>query len=209
MTQPGVYFTLDAPSVSIIGLYSNVLDGPGVVSAENGAYPTLDDSQVTFLTEELTRLKPLRSAGERAVILAVHHPPASVDANHGGTLGMSNDIDRAVTAAGLWPDAVLSGHAHLYQRFTRATAGREIPYVVAGSGGFAATMPIAGLPKAPVTAGEYTLVAKPVVEFGYLTVVVDWTAAPPTLSIAFRSSAGAPAHDTVAVDLSKNTIVGG
>jgi Calcineurin-like phosphoesterase len=28
MTQPGVYFTLDAPFASIIGLYSNVLDGP-------------------------------------------------------------------------------------------------------------------------------------------------------------------------------------
>lgn len=209
MDQPGVYFTLDTPIVSIIGLYSNVLDGPGVISAQNGAYPTLDDSQVTFLTEELTRLKPLREAGQRAVILAVHHPPASVDAKHGGTLGMSEDIDRAAAAAGLWPDAVLSGHAHLYQRFTRATAGREIPYVVAGSGGFAATMPMTGLGKAPVTVGEYTLVAKPVVEFGYLTVVVDWSGTPPTLSIAFRSTAGAPAHDTVTVDLSKGTIVGG
>ncbi|HXW99923.1 MAG TPA: metallophosphoesterase family protein, partial [Candidatus Acidoferrales bacterium] len=29
MTQPGVYFTLDAPFVSIIGLYSNVLDTGG------------------------------------------------------------------------------------------------------------------------------------------------------------------------------------
>src|SRR6266849_669313 len=33
MTLPGVYFTLDAPYVSIIGLYSNVLDGPGVISS--------------------------------------------------------------------------------------------------------------------------------------------------------------------------------
>ncbi len=32
MTQPGVYFTLDAPFVSIIGLYSNVLEHPGVIS---------------------------------------------------------------------------------------------------------------------------------------------------------------------------------
>jgi hypothetical protein len=30
MTQPGVYFTLDAPFVSIIGLYSNVLDRQGM-----------------------------------------------------------------------------------------------------------------------------------------------------------------------------------
>ena len=32
-------------------------------------------------------------------------------------------------------DAFLSGHAHLYQRFTRNAGGRLIPYIVAGSGG--------------------------------------------------------------------------
>ena len=37
MTQPGVYFTLDAPFVSIVGLYTNVLEGPGVITDENGA----------------------------------------------------------------------------------------------------------------------------------------------------------------------------
>jgi hypothetical protein len=36
---------------------------------------------------------------------------------------------------------VLSGHAHLYQRFTRKVDGREIPYIVCGSGGFAITPP--------------------------------------------------------------------
>ena len=29
MTQPGAYFTLEGPFVSIIGIYSNVLEGPG------------------------------------------------------------------------------------------------------------------------------------------------------------------------------------
>ncbi len=43
MTQPGVYFTLDAPYVSIIGLYSNVLDGPGVISSPGGKFPLVDD----------------------------------------------------------------------------------------------------------------------------------------------------------------------
>ena len=32
MTQPGVYFTLDAPFVRIIGLFSNALEDPGVIS---------------------------------------------------------------------------------------------------------------------------------------------------------------------------------
>jgi len=41
MDQPGVYFTLDAPIVSIVGLYTNVLEGPGVISTQGGKYPTL------------------------------------------------------------------------------------------------------------------------------------------------------------------------
>src|SRR5579863_8734981 len=135
MTQPGVYFTLDAPFVSIIGLYSNVLDGPGVISSQGGHFPIGDD-QLAFLKSELARLKPDRSAGKRAVILAIHHPPLSADAKHGGSLGIQKDIDACCKAAGLWPDVVLSGHAHLYQRFTRTVAaanGKETPYIVAGS----------------------------------------------------------------------------
>lgn len=202
MTQPGVYFTLDAPFVSIIGLYSNVLEGPGVISSEGGKYPMTDD-QMYFLVAALTRLKPLRQSGERAVILAVHHPPLSVDGKSGGTRGLSNDIDAACRKAGLWPDAVLSGHAHLYQRFTRRVDGRQIPYVVSGSGGFAATPPRPGVPPAPVMVGDVTLVKDPIVAFGYLTVTTDAK----TLTITFRSTNPKVASDSVTVDLSKNVIV--
>src|SRR5205085_1430166 len=147
MTHPGAYFTLDAPFVSIVGLYTNVIDGgPGVISSEDGHYPSMNDDQLTFLTGELERLKPAREAGERAVLIACHHPPVSADSKHGGTTGLANDIDSACRQAGLWPDAVLSGHAHLYQRFTREVDRREIPYVVSGSGGFAATPPQGGAP---------------------------------------------------------------
>jgi uncharacterized membrane protein YgcG len=34
------------------------------------------------------------------------------------------------------PDLVLSGHSHLYERYSRTIAGNVIPYVVAGNGGF-------------------------------------------------------------------------
>ncbi len=129
MTQPGVYFTLDAPFVSIIGLYSNVLEGPGIISSQGGAYPSMTDEQLVFLQAELTRLKPAHDAGQQAVLIAVHHPPVSIDSLHSGAVGLSNDIDSACQAAGLWPDAVLSGHAHLYQRFSRSVPGlnRSIP----------------------------------------------------------------------------------
>jgi calcineurin-like phosphoesterase family protein len=208
MNQPGVYFTLDAPFVSIVGLYTNVLESPGVISSQNGRYPTLaGDEQLHFLSAELARLAPARKAGERAVIVACHHPPASIDSAHGGSKGLARDIDTASRAAGFWPDAVLSGHAHLYQRFTRRVDGREIPYVVAGSGGFAATRPIGGLPQTPVTVGEYTLDKAPIVDFGYLTVTVDMTGRDHHLTIAFHDRTNAHVHDTTHLNLRTGRIL--
>jgi hypothetical protein len=207
MTQPGVYFTLDAPFVSIVGLYTNALEGPGVLSSQGGRYPVLSgDAQLKFLKKELKRLAPARKAGERAVIIACHHPPASVDAKHGGGSGLADDIDTAAREAGFWPDAVLSDHAHLYQRYTRKVDGRQIPYIVAGSGGFAATPPRNALPKAPITLGEYTLVKNPLVEFGYLTVTVDMSKKTPTLTVTFNDRTNTKTHDTLRLNLAKGTI---
>ena len=205
MTQPGVYFRLDAPFVSILGLYSNVLDsGPGVISSQGGHFPLVDD-QLDFLKRELANLKPDRAANKRAVIIAVHHPPLSADAKHGGSLGITKDIDACCKAAGLYPDALLCGHAHLYQRFTRVMPdGKEIPYVVAGSGGFAATTPKA-LPPPPITIGDHTLVIAPIVNFGYLTIETDAR----TLSLTFKTAdqRGVVVRDSVVVDLAANKIL--
>jgi hypothetical protein len=207
MDQPGVYFTLDAPFVSIVGLYTNVLEGPGVISTQGGKYPALrGDHQLDFLRAELKRLAPARKAGERAVIIACHHPPVSIDAKHGGSTGLADDIDNAARAAGFWPDAILSGHAHLYQRFTRKVDGREIPYVVSGSGGFAATPPQGGLPRTPLTQGEYTLVKPPIVEFGYLTVTIDMSKPTAYLTITFNDRTNTRTHDTLRLNLQKGTI---
>jgi kumamolisin len=207
MTQPGVYFTLDAPFVSIVGLYSNVLEGPGVISSEGGRYP-LGDEQLQFLTEELTRLKPQREAGERAVILAVHHPPLSVDATHGGIRGMSEDIDKACENAGLRPDAILSGHAHLYQRYTRTVDGAEVPYIVSGSGGHGLTRPQANISAENLPEG-YALTVKPIMEYGYLTLTVDMSSQTPTLTAAFEATSGGETglRDTVTIDLSTRKII--
>lgn len=73
MIQPGVYFTLEAPFVRILGIYSNVLEDPGVISGENGNNTILDNRQITFLTTALERTKTDNFTG--AVIIAVHHPP--------------------------------------------------------------------------------------------------------------------------------------
>jgi hypothetical protein len=202
MTQPGVYFTLDVPFVSIIGLYSNVLEGPGVISSQNGAFPTLTDVQLGFLKSELLRLQPLRKAGQRAVIVALHHPPLSVDANHGGSTGLSQDLDNVFQAAGLWPDMVLSGHAHLYQRFTQRVNNnrQQIPYIISGSGGFAASPPRNNVGKAPLTVGNDTMEIDPIIKFGYLTITCDGS----TLTSIFNSPASngtVAVLDTVSVNL--------
>ena len=91
MTQPGVYFTLEAPFVRILGLYSNVLEDPGVISAEGGNNTVLDNRQIDFLTAALERVKSDKFTG--AVIIAVHHPPFTGGSEHGGSPLMLADID--------------------------------------------------------------------------------------------------------------------
>jgi 3',5'-cyclic AMP phosphodiesterase CpdA len=152
---------------------------------------------------ELERLAPQRKALDRAVILACHHPPASADKTHGGTTGLADDLDRAFAAAGLWPDAILSGHAHIYQRFSRTADGRSIPYVVSGSGGHDARVPAGEkAAEAPLTWNDYTLLVGPTAAYGYLTVTVDMhDPAANSLTIAFTAP-GSPADaDKVTVNL--------
>jgi hypothetical protein len=128
MTQPGVYFTLNAPLVSIIGLYSNCGESFG----------WLDDQQLTFLYQELMRLKQLRKNGLPAVILAIHHFPRWFP-DQKPKDPTSAAIDATCRKAGFWPDAVICGHAHLYQRVVRQDTGQDIPYVLTGAGGYAVT----------------------------------------------------------------------
>jgi hypothetical protein len=205
MTQPAVYFTLDAPFVSIIGLYSNVLDtGGGIISSQDGKYPLVND-QLTFLTSELKRLAPDREAGKRAILIAVHHPPLSCDAKTGGSAGLMQDIDSCCKAAGQWPDMVLSGHAHLYQRFTRTVNGRQVPYIVSGSGGFAATRPMQAAPPAGTVVGDHKLEVDPIIHFGYLTITTDGK----TLSVQFKTAPQIGTNavaDFVTVNLVNGTI---
>ncbi len=57
MIAPGVFFTLEAPFVRILGLYSNVLEDPGVISSEGVKSSPVTDQQLNFLTAALTRAK--------------------------------------------------------------------------------------------------------------------------------------------------------
>ncbi len=131
MAQPGVYFALDAPYVTIIGLYSNVLEDPGIISSQGGKYTLLNDDQLKFLTAQLTRVK---DSGQ-AIIVAVHHPPYTGGSAHKASPAMLDDMDGCCKKAGFWPHVFLSGHAHNYQRFTRTVGKFDVPYIVCGNSG--------------------------------------------------------------------------
>lgn len=184
MTQPGVFFTLDAPFVSIIGLYSNC----------DETYGYLDDQQKLFLLSELKRLKPLRENKTiNAVALAVHHCPMSFSVSKPASATMRADIDDACTQADFWPDIVLSGHAHIYQRMTRLVpiGGKtwQIPHLIAGSGGYANTVNQEVNKKDMATQD----VSDPqfrlhhfLIGYGYLLITVS-PGSPSTLRVEFRS----------------------
>jgi len=136
MTQPGVYFTLNAPFLKIIGLYSNTGESTGIMSDA-----TTGTAQLQFLQNELTAAAAQRAqkgAAPFALVIAVHHPPFTISSSHFPSPDMLAQIDQACVSAQIWPDIVLSGHSHMYERYTRTMKadGRQIAYVVAGNGGY-------------------------------------------------------------------------
>lgn len=182
MQQPGVFFTLEAPFVRILGLYSNRLESPGVIAA-----PAVGNSQLDYLDVALARAaKDLKGS---ALIVAVHHPPYSSGGKHPGSPDMLKQIDQACDKAGIWPHAVLSGHAHNYQRFTRirnvgSKEETQVPYVTCGNGGHNVTkLTHANSPalRTPLreTAQEQNRSEQVILEnyddtdYGYLRIVVD------------------------------------
>ncbi len=237
MTQPGIYFALDAPFVRIIGLFSNSLEDPGVLSSQNGDWPGVPDFQLEYLAAQLQRLRDEKYAG--AVLLAVHHPPFTYSppskageaggGHHGGSPAMLRQIDEICQQAGVYPHAVLSAHAHNYQRYTRTVklAGKDldVPFVVCGSGGHninpivrasrgnPARLPSFGsdashLDNAPaIGTGGLLLEKYNDKDYGYLRIAVDAK----LLRIGFHVAADGPIQqsrfDQVTVDLASQTMV--
>jgi hypothetical protein len=206
--QPGIFYTFEAPFMRIICLYSNTLEDPGVIADDE-----IGDSQLTYLRAALRRVKHEKFTG--ALIIAHHHPPYTAGSEHGWSIAMQAQIDAACEAVGVWPHAVLSGHAHNYQRFTRVHGTMEIPYIIAGNGGHAVTKlrrrgepplrtPMA-IQKAEGDADQVTLESYDDTHYGYLRLVV--TAA--MLRIEYHPAddgAGVKTpDDVVTVDLATRT----
>ena len=120
MIQPNVYWTLETPLVTIIGLYTNVTEGG-----------KLDDQQIAWFESKLTSA-PL----DKALIVTMHHTIYSAATRPSGSRYMQQVLDKAAQKAGRMPDAVFAGHVHNYQRFTRSVSNGEVPYIVAATGGY-------------------------------------------------------------------------
>jgi hypothetical protein len=235
MTQPGVYFTFDAPFVRVIGLFSNALEDPGVISSEKGKWKGVPDIQLAYLTAQLQRVKAEHYSG--ALLIAAHHPPFSyappptsggAGGNHSSSTTMLREIDAICQAQGVYPHVFLSGHAHNYQRYTRSVnfGGKAftVPFVVCGDGGHNVVPMVQSrggvTPADPAPGANVSyLDVKPAVpatrlvlsrfdhtHYGYLRI----TANAKQLRIDFHpvsTTTPAPAIDSVTVDLATHTVV--
>ena len=181
--EPNVYFTLLAPFVTIIGLYTNVPYGGRIA-----------DDQLRWLANELAE-----APADTALLLALHHPIYSADLQHGSNLTLGDRLDDAFARAGRAPDAVLTGHVHNYQHYERDHGGRSIPYIVAGAGGYhnLHRVPVDGLPLVHPEHDAVELVSHLDSEHGYLHI----EASPTRVAFEYRTASGGDPFDAFAVDL--------
>ena len=121
MIQPNVYFTLETPFATFIGLYTNVPEGGEV-----------HQDQRDWFAGEL-----MAASANKPIIVAMHHPIHSLDAYHSGSKTMAAVLAEAEAASGRQAHIVFAGHVHNYQRFTVTNpSGTAKPFIVAGFGGY-------------------------------------------------------------------------
>ena len=120
LSLPNVYFTLNCPLVTIIGMYTNVPEGGSI-----------DSIQQQWLTNEFDK-----APEDKALILALHHPIYSFDDHHSGSAAMADAVQHAINDSRRLPNIVLTAHVHNYQRIEKEIDGITIPFLVAGHGGY-------------------------------------------------------------------------
>ena len=120
---------------------------------------------------------------------------------------MGQSIDATCSAAGVVPDAFLSGHAHNYQRYTRRIGGKQVPYIVIGTGGIG-TQNVPEAVGQPAGGSHDTTYDAAMAKHGYLYV----TASAKELKFEFWPSADgghSQAYDLFTVDLGTHVVTRG
>jgi hypothetical protein len=206
MDLPNVYWTFTTPFATIIGLFSNVGEDQGEIHQD----------QIDWFRKELSAADP-----NLALIVTVHHPPFSGDDEHTGSSEVDQVLSASFAATGRYPNLVLSGHVHNYQRFTSVVQGPkgqlQIPYIVAGAGGYTNLGKLqvvnGAYPKAPLSVGNgLTLECYDQTNFGFLRLAVSKTHILGTYISAPYSGNPAPAAsvvETFTVNLVKHTVTTG
>jgi len=203
ISQPAVYWYLNAPFADIVALYSNVADGPGYISDNN----VIGTSQKDWFTKTLTAIAAQRKKGPRkALIIAVHHPPFS-GGGHSPSTEMLADIDDSCKTAVIMPDLVISGHSHNYQRFTRyfQSGGikMQIPYFVVGCSGHG-IQPVAHANGS--MSGDHSFDSS-LSGYGYLSVTTDQSKITIIFTQVAKDGTKQQYDKTIIVDLATNQII--
>ena len=121
LSLPNVYWTLDTPYATFVGMYTNV--------PEHGS---IDSVQQQWLTNEFDT-----APKDKALILSLHHPIYSFDVYHSGSPRMADVLENAIRDTGRVPNIVLTGHVHDYQRIEQTISpDGPTPFIVTGNGGY-------------------------------------------------------------------------
>jgi hypothetical protein len=121
LSLPNVFFTLECPFATIVGMYTNV--------PEHGS---IDSVQQQWLTNEFAT-----APEDKALIVALHHPIYSFDDHHSGSPRMADAVQHAINDTSRVPNIVLTGHVHNYQRIEKDLTGNDpTPFLVLGHGGY-------------------------------------------------------------------------
>jgi hypothetical protein len=121
LNLPNVYWTLETPYATIIGMYTNVPEGGSI-----------DSVQQQWLTNEFAT-----APADRALILALHHPLYSFDVFRSGSARMADVVENAIRDTRRVPNLVLAGHVHDYQRIEKSiSAAAPTPFIVIGNCGY-------------------------------------------------------------------------
>jgi len=121
LSLPNVYYTLICPFVTIVGMYTNIVE-----------HGSVDSVQQQWLTNELNT-----ASKEKALIVCLHHPVYSFDDHHSGSPGMADVLQQAINDSKRVPNMVLNAHVHNIQVIEKEiVAGSATPFIVAGNGGY-------------------------------------------------------------------------
>jgi len=203
MDLPNVYWTFNTPFATFLGLFSNVGETEGEIHQD----------QITWFEGELKAADP-----GLALIVTVHHPPYSGDTEHSGSSAVEKVLFDSFKASKRYPDLILSGHVHNYQRFTaEVTVSKstvQIPCVVAGAGGYTNLGKLHTVdgknPTVPLPlSGGLTLEQYDQDNFGFLRLELSKTQILATYFSAPYTPGATPAANAVdrfVIDLSKKTV---